>query len=176
MNPLRAFLPLHLLVLGLPLAAQVQSVSPIQISIQAKPSTVERGEEVKLEVTLKNVSGGSVTIPLSRPECDNVVEVRDVAGDHPARVDGRSIRSARGLTTRVPCADILSRKYKKLDPGEDTQDSVVLNKIFDLSKAGVYSVTVVRDIDVDHRTPNPSLVRTVSNTIRVTVVGSPAAQ
>jgi hypothetical protein len=170
MTPFKPIALLFLLVSAFPLIAQSQSGSPILISIQAQPLTVEKGREVKLQVILTNISDRAIAVPLSKPECDNEVYLRDAAGARLARVDGHVFKNAHGMTTKVQCTEIFSRKMKTLLPGEQTKDSMILTKIFDLNQPGTYTIAVARDIDTDYTAPRPTLVLAVSNTIRLTVV------
>lgn len=161
---------LQLLGLRFPLSAQIRATPPVQISIAAEPTTVKQGEDIKLHVTLVNVSANPIDIAISRPECDNAVNVTDATGVRLARLDGQPLKSPQGATARVPCSDVFSRKRNTIKPGEKIEGLVRLGKIFDLSKPGTYSVVVVRDIDLDHASPEPTLARATSNTVTISVI------
>ena len=68
-----------------------------------------------------------------------------------------------------------SRKGVTLKPGEEFLDFTILNHIFDLSRPGVYAVSVGRDFSLNNG-PSPTIYTAISNLIKITILDSEKSQ
>lgn len=120
---------------------------PFSITIHAADRIV-MGSELRLQITLRNVSGRDIVLPKvagdSQADLDYVIEVRDMVGQSPPDTErGQMIK---GKST--------SRLFKTIGfvgvkRGEKLQDQVVVDRVYDLSHPGQYTIQVTRDIPDD---------------------------
>ena len=151
--------------LMLPLVAAPLSATPLitpSLSIAVPLSMVKSGQDVRVDINITN--GSKTVIPLAaavgkgNAEFDYDIKV--------TRQDGRPVeRTQYGLSLvgagTLPVS--VTERLIDLQPGESYNDYFVLNKIFDMSRPGVYLV------QVQHEPVPGKTAMTVSNSIQVVV-------
>jgi hypothetical protein len=156
------------MLLGMYSMCAAQSTKPaISITINSSPTVVKTGTEVKVEITLTNVSNHQITLAKDNAqnhgESFNRIEVRDQKGNL-----APDTRYARFLKGKVSDDDKRQDKNKAvgdhgvelvndlpldsaaphvLKPGETLKDEIVVTKLFDLSTPGKYTIQVDRHDD-----------------------------
>ena len=148
-----------------------QQKSPIAASITTPTPITKSGAEVRVDVTVTNISDHTVRLYKAlgldgQAEAANHVEVFDSNGKALSRIDGPEIQM-RGETRHLPKMWI-SRKTVPVEPGESSSDFLILSNLFDLSKPGKYTVAVRQEMRSDDSDPDIKLVYATSNTITVT--------
>ncbi len=133
------------LVLVFTLAFAEDAVSaqlPFSITIATTQGVVKSGSDLTLKVTITNTSSHAISFSDTNRVCDYLVEVRDEKGnlapDTPQKkqitcggpVEGRNI--------------IVS-----LQPGESTEDEVVVSDLSDMTRPGFYSAQLARKAPKD---------------------------
>lgn len=136
---------------------------PFSITIRTQRELVKAGAEILVEITLTNTSNNEISLgkaPGTQPlaESEYAVEVYNSKGQRaPDTEYGQKIRNRKIWFGR-------SRDSVSLKPGESCDDGVLISKIFDLNRLGIYTVQLSRVI------PEPlgkGIVK--SNTITITV-------
>src|SRR5262249_32502804 len=120
---------------------------------------VVTGQPVMLQVMIKNVATGGLSFGESTPAADNHVRITREKGDLvQATKEGRRLTNAAEIyvhpITMVIC------------PGETHIERLGLDKLFEISAPGEYSITVTRVF------PNQSIngnSKATSNTVTLTV-------
>jgi hypothetical protein len=170
------------LALTLQLPSSGQSSTGLGVAIRTEASVFERGDTIKLLITLTNVSDHPIEIysASGRPnggeaEDDFAIHLRRASGGLLPRIDGRKLVREDGKTImmRTPPP---SRRGVKLKPGEQFQDYAILSRLFDLNEAGAYTVQVAQDLRPDSSETEPSLVTATSNSIQFGVIERPRSQ
>jgi len=136
------------------------------LRIRAKQGDANAGSEVRIEVVQTIIADHQVEVPVVSKRLDQIdlfykTYVYDENGNlAPETKYGRRVRTGRddpGETT----IDVFSAATRYLQPGESKTDEILLNKLYDLSKPGKYTVHV-EGLDSARRTAK-------SNTITITV-------
>jgi hypothetical protein len=162
---------------GAALAQTSAANSPEQpdftLTIRARQPEVKVGAEIRVEVVTTNTSTESFTVTDGNPppwaEVLYQTYVRNENGElAPETKVGRIIRTRKDEDH--PKADVIfvgsGAPLRELRPGETTiKDEIVLNRLYDLSKPGKYSVQLVCE---DSKNPSKTVK---SNTITVIVAG-----
>jgi hypothetical protein len=138
------------------------SEAAFSITISTPQAVVKGGTEVKVNILLKNTSGHELAVAKALGEVHG-----EISG---YRVDvwdsnGRRLRRTKYGATVEGDTDVLgpfSLRTKILQPDTTLNDSLIISKLYDLSKPGKYTIQVYR---VDHE--NKSVVK--SNLIKLTV-------
>jgi hypothetical protein len=108
-----------------------------RVGISLDSRCITSGETLKLTTDLKNVSDSVLTITQSYPTSDYTVRVFDSAGkDVPLTDVGKRAWETSGQR--------YWSKTKQLAPGEDLVESIALDKYFDFTAPGVYTVKAIR--------------------------------
>jgi hypothetical protein len=140
------------------LGANAQKPKPFRLSIRPLQASVRAGSEVRIEVTLRNVSGRQIAMPKSDEGGDYLVEVRDGKGRMARDTElGRKLKDPG--TVRVSSAPLYPLK-----PQESLKDEIAVGKLYEVSNPGEYTISVARPIPEELGT---GVVK--SNTITVTV-------
>lgn len=155
--------------------ALAQPSNPVTLSIATDTPTATTGEEIRLNILIKNVSSGPADIYTAsgsgdgRADLDYSISVRDGSGAPLPRIDAkkRVLPSGRIIVIHN---EGFNRKKRTLEPGEQRLDFAILNHLFDLSRAGTYTVEVKKDIPIDGTRPETKLESISSNTITITVI------
>lgn len=165
----------------LPPCVSGQQNAPVTLSISAPSTVLKVGEQVRLEVIAKNSSGQMVKIYTAsgkpnggEAEDYNGIDVRDAQGKMLPRIDGRPITRRDGTIMRTH--GLFSLRPVALAPGEQFRDFTVLNRLFDLTKPGTYTVTVKQEIRLDNAVPEPMRATSTSNTLTITIVAPATSQ
>jgi hypothetical protein len=121
----------------------VSAQLPFPLTIATAQGVVKSGSDLTLKITLTNTSSRAISFSDTNRVCDYLVEVRDEKGnlapDTPRKkqitctggsVEGRNI--------------IVS-----LQPGESTEDEVVVTDLSDMTRPGFYSVQLARKAPKD---------------------------
>ena len=156
-------------------AGAAQQGSPIKVSIASSAPESRSGAEVRINVTVENVSGGTVELykalgPDGQAEAANEIDVYDSDGKALSRIDGRAIK-LHGETRHLP-KQWISRKTVPLEPGRSADDFLVLSNLFDLSKPGHYTVKVRQAMRIYNPPTEDRMIEEPSNTITITVLPS----
>lgn len=138
---LQAFSTLLVAALGFAQPSPPASIPPPPFTIFASiPGDVVRApSEILLEITLTNVSDQSIGIGVAfeSPQWMRFgIDIRDSAGKTVAETEAR--RAARGGGDR-------GGPLIKLEPGKVLHTEIILNRLYDLSQPGQYTVQVQRD-------------------------------
>jgi hypothetical protein len=151
-----------------PVAVIGQSEIPFTLAISST-AIVKTGTEVRLDITVTNVSDQPISVYHVSGEAKavNKIEVRDASGNALPRIDGRTML-IHGKSHYLP-KQWLSRKGVVLKPGETLEDFSILSKIFDLTKPGRYAVVATQRIRKGESEPIPGWIETTSNALYITV-------
>lgn len=140
------------------------SQQPFSIKIALAQNIVKSGSEIKLQIMLTNTSDHNISV--SRAIDDTSAEV---AGYRVEVLDDRrnvppETKYQRILRGEEPPTGPFtwSALGGPLSPGKSVKDTMIVNKFFDLTKPGKYTIQV-------RRTDPASKVTVRSNTIEVTV-------
>ena len=150
-----------------------QSAPTIAISLHTSSASFSPGQDIKLEVTVKNTSVEPVTIFKAsgaggEAEAANSIEVRDVSGNLLPRADVREVK--KNGRTIIVGKRWMSRAELILHPGEDFSDYTKLNRLFDLSKPGTYSVNAIESIPTSSSGGTTDWIKVTSNTIQIAII------
>jgi hypothetical protein len=170
MNRCRQIATACLMVTLFPLACFGQSKTSFTLSISTYAPTVKKGAELRLDLTVANLSDHPITVyedGHGYAEAANEIEVRDASGELLHRIDGPMV-SVHGTPARLP-KQWFTRKGTSLNPGEKLDDFSILSNIFDLSRPGKYRVIAKQWI---HNAPGSTETWTgaTSNSLDITVV------
>jgi hypothetical protein len=160
MRNILALVPLGVVALAGVLAIPAEPAEPaIALQIKAEQDIVPSGSPSRVDITIKNVSSQPVGVRRERAEGSGEIsqefDVRDSSGDPvPETRWGRRVREGPPIIS----SSILSI----VAPGETAKDEVVLNRVYDLSLAGQYTVQAKRFDEV-------SKIWVKSNTITITI-------
>ena len=103
--------------------------APISLEIAIPSTGVKVGSEIRVTVTVTNVTAEPIDIAVGTAELMYKIELRDVSGN--------SVPQRKYIRT-------LTLGPLKLGPGESHHDELVLSRIYDLSHPGTYVVQVRR--------------------------------
>ena len=159
---------MRILTITLATVVSVLAQSPkptISININAAQESYRSGDEIKLTVTLRNISHHKLYVDLSRPAREPL-DARHSSGEVvPLTKFGRALRGQEELVdekgaTVIPLS---SGNIVELDPGKAVIETLVLTKEYDFSRVGTYTLQI-------HR-PDPDTKNLVikSNIVTITV-------
>jgi hypothetical protein len=128
-----------------PFSPRAVAGQPFSLTISTKDLTLKFGSEIVIDLALKNVSrvernAGKSNAP-RQAELYYQVLVTDSKG-HAAK----ETRYARQITGKEPTPIIGSTVYTTLRPNEILNDDLLLNKLFELTEPGDYTVQLIYDI------------------------------
>jgi len=146
----------------------------VSVSIQCSQSEVKSGAEVKLVITVTSTSDHDVNLyktpgPDGQAEDVNRIEVRDGSGNLLPRAGVQTVEIGGTLRT-LPKKIRVSRKGVILKPGENLTDFTILTNLFNLSKPGIYTVTVQNGRRPEDGGSNLKLIYVKSNAITIAVL------
>jgi hypothetical protein len=162
-----------LLAIFLPMVSATQQASPIRVSISAPSPEAKSGAQVRINVTVENISGNTVELykalgPDGQAEAANEVDVYDSDGKALFRIDGRAFK-ANGQIRHLP-KQWISRKTVPLEPGKSSEDFLILGDLFDMTKPGHYTVKVRHQLQIPTPPSEDRMIEEPSNTITITVL------
>jgi hypothetical protein len=119
-------------------ASSPKPKQPFSLSITPLQATVRSGSEVRVEITLRNVS-------------DQQIEVLKSEGDYSVAVRGRQGKMARdtqlGRRLKDPSTvRVSSSPLYPLKPQESLKDEISVSKLYEMSSPGKYTISVTRPI------------------------------
>jgi len=148
---MRCFIRLLLFVSvmsGVQLGAESAQETPFSLTIGTPQQVVKAGSEVRVDVVLKNTSDHEITLLRSpgtgRGELEFESDVLSEKGNPASQT-----KYGHGLKKSGLDAVEGSRIMFRLQPGETYEDSMSLNKLYDLSKPGKYRIELHKRVP-DH--------------------------
>jgi hypothetical protein len=135
------------------------------LTIRAKQDEFKVGDEIRIEIALKNSSNQQFLVAPVIPtaEISYRTYVQDEKGDlAPETKYGRRLRIGKDEAGRDTVIVGESAPLRYLQPGESLKEEIILNRLYDLSKPGRYMVRVQAQSDVAGMAK--------SNAITITVV------
>ncbi|HWO00615.1 MAG TPA: hypothetical protein VNS63_15255 [Blastocatellia bacterium] len=112
-----------------------------QLLVELEKESFSSQEPIEIHISLKNVSSKTIMIEQTAPWRDYSIEIRNEEGKEVAFSDAR-----RRLEPKSKDDLITSHKPTYLPAGGIVEDHLTLNKMFDLTARGTYSVTVRRSV------------------------------
>jgi hypothetical protein len=160
------------IVAVLSLGMNAQQPSPVTLTISTPAATLRPGEPVRLNVAVGNASSETLVVDKAsaqdgRAEAFVDVEVRDASGNALPRIDGTPFVS-NGKQHMIP-KRWLTRKGANVAPGDILRDYMMLNKIFDFTKPGTYSVSAKIAIRAPDSGPEIHWLQASSNAVKITI-------
>ena len=135
------------------------SEQPLEITISTQQSNVMAGDPIKIAIRMKNISKHDITMAAvgsnSQAELNYEIIARDKNGGMLYETIYR-----KGIKRGVAG----SRKLFTLKPGEEITEKANVNKLYDLSMPGEYTIQVEKELP-----PSEGKGMIKSNTITVTV-------
>jgi len=140
--------------------------TPYALSIRAKHDEFRVGEEIRIEIVLKNISAQPLLAAPVIPTAETSYRayVQDEKGNSaPETRLSRQLRSDKDEAGRETVTVFETGPVGYLQPGESTKEEIILGRLYDLSRPGKYTVRVqaLRDVDGVAK----------SNPVSITVVG-----
>jgi hypothetical protein len=134
------------------------SSEAFSLTVATAQSTFAVGIDVKVSTTLTNNSDRQITLMDKRRDCDYPVQVQSADGKPtPLTNYGGQLNCSTG-------AGLGRNILVTLNPGQSTQDEILVSNVRDMTKPGKYLVEVWRTIPKDLG-PNP----VKSNAITITI-------
>jgi hypothetical protein len=110
----------------------------VTLAIAAPTETVRVGSDLKIKTKLTNTSNRAISFFDTNRECDYPPDVRMEDGRQAPRTSDYS---------HVSCGDASGRRIAiKLEPGQSTEDELIINQFYDLSRPGKYHIQVTRKL------------------------------
>jgi hypothetical protein len=132
------------------------------VSISTPERTVNSGSRIPLTISLKNLSDKTVSVALNSSDVGVgrtfEITVLDSSGDALPRV-----KEAAPLSGKTPLTKTFSGGTLPVAPGKEILRTISLDRLFDLSKTGTYTVQV-RKIEKQTNTIQES------NTLALTII------
>jgi hypothetical protein len=138
------------------------SKPPFSLSISMKNAEVKSGENVQLTITKTNISDHEIDvgIEVGSPERSYDIDVVDSAGKTAAETSyGRKVHGKERLTQSLLSTTVVG----KLAPGKAMEEDLYVNRVFDFTRPGRYSIRVTQTDPV-------SKVRISSNKVTLVVI------
>jgi hypothetical protein len=137
-----------------------------QLSVASDKETYDLGRPIMLSVLLRNVSNQPLRFGQTDVETDYNIEIVGADGKMaPLTAYGKELHSLD--------RPILHAFAVSLKTGESIEHTLPLDKLYDVSRVGVYNVTVTRKVPKENApqsTVPPQFAEIRSNTIRITVL------
>jgi hypothetical protein len=137
-----------------------------QLSVAADKETYRLGNPVVMSVLVRNVSGRPLGFTQSDPQIDYDVECVGSDGKiAPLTTYGQRFHGSESV--------IIHAGGVRLKPAESFEHVLPLDKLYDVSRVGMYNVTVTRKVPKENAPKTngpPQFAEIKSNTIRVTLL------
>ena len=114
---------------------------PFSLFIRAVAPTVKIGSEVRIDVTLRNITNHEIGILSSDPESEYMVEVRDDQGRMAPESDFNRKLKAPG-SARI----ITNSPIYPLQPHKTLKQQIVVSGLYEMSTPTRYSISVSRTV------------------------------
>lgn len=146
-----------------PLVNRELNTEGFQLTAHTTQEAFQPTEPIVLQATLKNVSDKVRTYVRSQPEEDFALTVSDDWGEGvPLTKYGQSLKERFRTHFSIGSAPLAS--------GEEEHVTLLVNRIYDMSKSGGYSIVVKHHVP---KLDRMATVEVVSNTVHVRVVTTP---
>jgi hypothetical protein len=138
----------------------------ISVAISAASDVVKLGSELRINVVVTNIASSKRILRRSSGKAEgefiNTVFVRDDHGNIQTKTKYHHV--LKGENTGNGPQDVIRRSMISVpvEPGESVAEQIIVNKLYDLSKPGKYT------IQVEHEDPDTK-TNVKSNTIIVTI-------
>ena len=122
--------------------------------IRSKQPEFKVGDEIAIEVTFTNTSDKPILAAPVIPsaEVSYKLDVRDEKGDPvPETSFGRKLRTGKDDSGRETVTVFRTAPLRYLQPGESIKEQIVVNKMYDLSRPGTYTLQVQAQSDDEGR-------------------------
>ena len=127
-------------------------VPPFSIAIRAAHEVVSAGLPIPVVVTFRNTSSHDIGIERARVEFNFKIDVHDSAGNRPSLADG----------SRVPIEGVETRGGSHFSilvaPGEALKIDFEIDKAYDLSKPGAYTIQLLRMDEATKREAKSNII------------------
>jgi hypothetical protein len=120
------------------------------LTIRANQSDFKVGEEIRIEIDFKNTSDHQFLAAPEIPTAETSYKayVRDDKDNlAPETRLGRRLRTGKDDRGQDALNTVTTGPLRYLQPGESIKEGIVLNKLYDLSKPGKYTVQVQTQVD-----------------------------
>ena len=149
--------------------ATVETARPrYALTIHGKQSSFKVGDEIRIEVTWKNTSDRPILAAPDIPTAETKYKVylEDEKGDLAAETEmGRRLRTGRGEQGQETVTVGQMGLLRYLQPGETMNEEIILNKLYDVSKPGRYTVRVQSQGEPDGFAKSNTVIITVTDSI-----------
>ena len=149
------------LLAALQFACGAQEKPQIKVTVTTPTPVAQTGRDIRIDIAVANVSDHTIRImkalgPDGQAEAVNRVEVYDAGG--------------KKLSWLNRSQGWISRKTLPIEPGNSSDDVLILGKLFDLSVPGKYTVVVEHEL-MQRDAPRPADRRffVASNTLQIVV-------
>lgn len=165
---MRRYVVSIILCAGLQISSSAQQAAPVVVVISSPNRIVKVGAEIRVNITVTNVTTQSVSEYWAgepndgEAEAGNDIQVFDANGKRLSRMDGPVIH--RGTNTYHRPKGWISRSVIPLGPGKTSTNYFILTKLFDLSEPGTYTVVVRHELQgqdeyvMTTAQPNPLII------------------
>jgi hypothetical protein len=139
---------------------------PYTLTIRAKQNTFKVGEEIRINILWKNTSDQPVSVAPVIPtaETSYKVFVEDEKGNLAAETKlGRRLRTGKDEAGQTTVSVFETAPIRSVQPGESLNEEVVLNKLYDLSKPGKYTVRVQSQSDLNGSAKSDPITITITD-------------
>lgn len=139
-----------ILCAGLQISSLAQQPAPVAVVISSPNQVVKVGSEIRVDITVSNVTTQSVSEYWAgepndgEAEAGNDIQIFDANGKKLSRMDGPVIH--KGGDTYHLRKGWISRRVIPLGPGKTSTNYFILTNLFDLSKPGTYTVVVRHEL------------------------------
>jgi hypothetical protein len=116
-----------------------QDIKRVELVSSAVKSTFSAGEDIEIDLSLRNPTSEVVYYLYSMPEKNYRIDVRKETGESVRLTEHGEFLT--NLSGDGPMLVIM-----ELQPGESIQHKITINEIFDLSSKGTYLVSVKRGV------------------------------
>jgi hypothetical protein len=163
------FRPALIVALAIPAAGFCQTVGPkFSLTISLPQSVVKSASKVELDITKKNISEHDLMCETVVGTAEEDYDVIATDGEGKPAVETKYGRKIHG---KEPYKGTSRSSFiRTLKPGEEVQEHLFVNRIYDLSQPGKFTIQVQVPIyanDADAKSHRPTYVK--SNAVTVTI-------
>jgi hypothetical protein len=161
LSSVSALLSVGCLVLMSPLLLRAyaqETPKPFTLLVAGPTSSIKAGAICEISVTITNISTHQMAIRKDNGGLPGSYYAINIAVDAGHSLTARSPKEVRGVIRS-------SFQFKRLEPGEVINETLILTDLFDLSKPGVYKIRIRRDVEPEYGGGHVD-----SNEIAITVV------
>jgi hypothetical protein len=134
--------------------------------IRSRQNNFKVGGEIRIEVTWTNTSDKPVLAARVIPTAETKykVYVEDDKGNLAGETTlGRRLRTGKGEQGQETVTVFETAPIRSVQPGESVSEEIVLNKLYDLSRPGKYTVRVQSQADQDGSAKSNTLTITLTD-------------